>query len=84
MRTGLPPRTLTPRKWAATAVKAVMTPHIAVQEIAVLGVLHKDRTLLRQAIQADPLTGAVLMLPQIKKMVDELMEENKEYMKDWK
>lgn len=62
---------------------AVMTPHIHVHKMAIQAVMHKDRQMLRQAIQADPLTGAILTLPQIKQMVDELMEENREYMQDW-
>jgi len=62
---------------------AVMTPHIHVHKMAVQAVMNKDRRMIRQAIQADPLTGAILTLPKIKQMVDELMEENREYMKDW-
>jgi alpha-galactosidase/6-phospho-beta-glucosidase family protein len=63
---------------------AVMTPHTAVHEMAVDAVAKKDRNLVRQAIQADPLTGAVLTLPQIRKMTEELLVENAEWMKDWK
>lgn len=62
---------------------AAMMPHIAVHELAVAGVLTEDRTLIRQAIQADPLTGAILTLPQIEKMVDELFAENVAYMTGW-
>ncbi|OGV59726.1 MAG: hypothetical protein A2X45_16480 [Lentisphaerae bacterium GWF2_50_93] len=58
---------------------AVMLPHICLDEMAVQGVLTRDRTLLRQAMQADPLTGAILTLPEIEKMFNELFEANKEY-----
>jgi len=62
---------------------AVMAPHIAVHELAVEGCLRKDRRMIAQAIQADPLTGAVLTLPEIAKMVDEMFEENAAYVADW-
>jgi alpha-galactosidase/6-phospho-beta-glucosidase family protein len=45
--------------------------------------LEKDRSLLYQAVQADPMTGMVLTLPRIRQMVDEMFEENRQYMKDW-
>ncbi len=62
---------------------AVMSPHCGVHGMAVEGVKQKDRTLIRQAIQADPLTSAVLTLPKIRQMTDELLVENAAYMKDW-
>ncbi|OGV83584.1 MAG: hypothetical protein A3K19_09800 [Lentisphaerae bacterium RIFOXYB12_FULL_65_16] len=62
---------------------AVMMPHISVQELAVLGALRKDRNLIRQAVQADPLTGAILTLPRLRAMVDELFAENRDYTSDW-
>jgi hypothetical protein len=63
---------------------AVMAPHIHCHEMAIQGFLRKDRRLILQAIQADPMTGMVLTLPRIKEMVDELFEENKEYLRDWR
>jgi alpha-galactosidase len=65
------------------ALASVMSPHCALHEMAVEAVARKDRNLIRQAIQADPLSGAVLTLPKIRQMTDELLEENREYMKDW-
>jgi len=62
---------------------AAMTPHVLCHEMAVEGFLRKDRRLILQAIQADPMTGMVLTLPKIKEMVDELFDENKEYLRDW-
>ncbi|MDR3707354.1 MAG: hypothetical protein P4L33_03565 [Capsulimonadaceae bacterium] len=62
---------------------AVMAPHIAVHEMAVTGTLTKNRRLIRQAIQADPMTAAVLTLPKISEMVDEMFEENSEYVANW-
>ena len=63
---------------------AVMRPHIALHDLAVTGTFAKDRRLIQQAVQADPLTGAVLTLPQIKELVDEMFAANKEHVSDWK
>jgi alpha-galactosidase len=62
---------------------AVMTPHIHIHEMAVNGALRRDRRLIEQAIQADPLTGAVLTLPRIREMTRELLKENASYTQDW-
>jgi alpha-galactosidase len=62
---------------------AGMTPHIALHELAVAGALQKDRRLIRLAVQADPLTGAILTLPQITELVDEMFAANQAYVQDW-
>ena len=62
---------------------AVMAPHVFVHEMAVAGTRDKDRTMIRRAIQADPLTHAVCTLPQIDAMVEELFVENAAYVADW-
>jgi alpha-galactosidase len=46
--------------------------NIAMQELAVQGLLEKDRECIYRAIQLDPLTGSVLTLPRIREMVDEM------------
>jgi len=61
-----------------------MRSHVTVHELAVNGCLQKDRKMIIQAVAADPLTGAILTLPEIKKMVEELFEENKAFMADWR
>jgi alpha-galactosidase len=66
-----------------TQLAAVMCPHIHVHQLAVRGVLEKNSDLIYKAIQADPLTGAMLTMPQVKEMTDELFEENKDYVQDW-
>lgn len=63
---------------------AVMTPHIHLHDLAVGGTMHKDRRLIYQAVQCDPLTNAMCSLPQIREMVDALFEENAAYVRDWK
>ena len=63
---------------------AVMAPHIAIHEMAVSGTFRKERRLIQQAIQGDPLTAAVLTLAQIRDLVDELFEANRDYTAEWK
>lgn len=63
---------------------AVMTPHLFLYELAVEAVFRKDRKLLLMALQTDPLTSAVLTLPEIETLFRELCEANREYMTDWK
>ncbi len=66
-----------------TKLAALMTPHIHVHEMAVEGVRRRSRALIREAIQADPLTAAICTLPQIEEMVDDLFAENAAYMAEW-
>jgi alpha-galactosidase/6-phospho-beta-glucosidase family protein len=61
-----------------------MRPHIALHDLAVTGTFEKNRRLIYQAVQADPLTSAVLTLPRIKEMVDDMFAHNKEFVSDWK
>ena len=67
-----------------TQLAAVMRPHIGLHDLAVRGTLEKDRRLIYQAVQCDPLTSAVLPLPSIRKMVDEMFAANASYVSDWK
>jgi alpha-galactosidase len=62
---------------------AVMMPHVNVHEMAVQAAMTKDKRLVRQAIQADPLAGMILTLPEIQMMTDELFAENHEYLSDF-
>lgn len=65
------------------AQAAVMAPHCALHEMAVEAVKRRDPVLIHQAVQADPLSAAVLTLSEIRRMTDELLQENVEYLKDW-
>lgn len=51
---------------------ALNRANVSVQELAVKAALERDREAVYQAIQVDPLTGAVLTLDQIRQMTDEL------------
>jgi alpha-galactosidase len=52
----------------------------SVEEMAVQAALTGDTELVYQAIAYDPLTAAVLSLAEIKQMVNEMLEQNREYL----
>lgn len=54
------------------------------EELAVEGCLTGNADMVRQAVYFDPLTSAVLSLAEIKQMVDEMFEANKEYLTTFK
>ena len=58
--------------------------NISVQELAVRGIVEKDKTKIFQSILLDPLTGAMLTIDETRRMVDELFQANKEYTKGYK
>jgi alpha-galactosidase len=51
-----------------------------VEEMAVEAALTGDRRMVFQAIANDPLTAAVLSLDEIRQMVDQMFEYNREYL----
>jgi len=53
------------------------------QEMAVKGILEEDRDMIYYSLYYDPLTAAVLSLEEIKRMVDEMFEAEKEYLPGW-
>jgi alpha-galactosidase len=56
-----------------------------VQELAVRGIVEKDKTKIFQAILLDPLTSAILTIDEIRNMVDEMFQaEQKQYLKGYK
>ena len=63
---------------------ALNRTNINVHELAVRGIVEKDKTKIYHAILLDPLTSAVLTIDEIRKMVDELFEANKKYLKNYK
>lgn len=50
------------------------------EELAVNGALKGDKRMIYHAVLMDPLTSAVLSMEEIKKMVDEMFEANKDYL----
>lgn len=59
---------------------AINRTNVNVQALAVYGALHGDRDAVHQAIALDPLTGALLTLPQIRRMVDEMFEAEAQWL----
>ena len=59
---------------------ALNRTNINVQELAVIAALTGDREAVYHAIMMDPLTSAVLDLDQIRQMVDEMFEAEKEWL----
>jgi len=63
---------------------AINRTNINVQELAVYGAMHGDREAVHQAIALDPLTGALLTLPQIHTMVNELFDCEAQWLPQFK
>jgi alpha-galactosidase len=55
------------------ACAALNTEQITVQRLAVEAALTGDRDLVHAAVALDPLTGALLTLPQIHEMTDRML-----------
>ena len=56
------------------SVTGVTRRNVDVQELAVLGHIHRDRELVAQALKLDPLTSAVCTLDEVDRMTTELFE----------
>lgn len=63
---------------------ALNRTNINVHELAVRGIVEKDKTKIFQAILLDPLTATMLTIHETRKMVDELFEVEKKYTKGYK
>jgi alpha-galactosidase len=57
---------------------------VIIEEMAVEAALTGDPRLLYQAICYDPLTSAVLSLAEIKQMVNQMLQQNKDYLPQFK
>jgi alpha-galactosidase len=62
------------------ALAGLNRSNLNVQELAVKGFVEQDREVIYRAVQMDPLTAAVLTLPEIRRMVDDLFEACEAYM----
>jgi len=63
---------------------ALNNVNIAVEEMAVEGALTGNAELIYQAVCYDPLSASVLSLREIKKMVREMFEKNRDYLLQFK
>jgi len=57
---------------------ALNRTNINLQELAVRGIVEKDRTKIFQSILLDPLTSAVLTIEETRQMVDEMFQAEAE------
>jgi len=64
-------------------VAALCRSNMAVYEMAVQGILNKDREALINAFQLDPLSGAVCSLAEIRQMAEELFRAEREFIPKW-
>lgn len=63
---------------------AINQTNVNVQELAVEGALQGKREYIYEAIALDPLTSSLLTLEEIRRMVDEMFEEERAYLpEDW-
>ena len=63
---------------------ALNRTNINVHELAVRGIVEKDKTKIFQSILLDPLTSAILTIDETQRMVDEMFQAEKEYLKGFK
>jgi alpha-galactosidase len=63
---------------------ALNRTNINVQDLAVHGIVEKDKTKIYQAILLDPLTSSILTIEETRNMVNELFLANKEYLNGFK
>jgi alpha-galactosidase len=63
---------------------ALNRTNINVQELAVRGIVEKDKTKIFQSILLDPLTSAVLTIDETRGMVDDMFEAHAEFTKGYK
>jgi len=76
-REGLRPQVVGDLPPACAAVNRISVNQV---QLAVEAALAGDRDLLYAAVAMDPLTGALLTLPQIRKMVDEMIRAEKQWL----
>jgi alpha-galactosidase len=63
---------------------ALNRSNISVQELAVRGIMEKDKTKIFQSVLLDPLTGAVCTIDEIKQLTDEMFKAEKKYTRGYK
>ena len=65
-------------------IAALNRTNINVQEMAVRGIVEKDKNKILQSILLDPLTGSLLTIDETREMVNELFKAGAEYVKGYK
>ena len=59
---------------------ALNRAHMAVHELVVNALMHRDRQSALYALSIDPLTAAVCSLEEIEKMFDEMWEAQRQFL----
>ena len=65
-------------------IAALNLNNVGCQELAVRGIVEKDKNKIFQSILLDPLTAAVLTIDEIREMVNEIFQGDKPYLKGYK
>ena len=63
---------------------ALNRTEVNVHELAVRGIIEKDKTKIFQAVLLDSLTSAALTIDETRKMVDEIFAASQQYLSDYK
>jgi alpha-galactosidase len=63
---------------------ALNQSNVNVQELAVQGIVEKDKTKIFRSILLDPITSAMLTIDETRRMVDELFQGDKPFLKGYK
>jgi alpha-galactosidase len=63
---------------------ALNSSNVFVQEMAVRGIVEKDKSKILQSILLDPLTSSIISISEIKEMVEEMFMAEKAFMKGYK
>ena len=63
---------------------ALNQANVSAQELALKGIMEKDKTKIFYSLLLDPLTGARLTIDETRQMVDELFQVEAKYLKDFK
>jgi alpha-galactosidase len=65
-------------------IAALNLNNVGVQELAVRGIVEKDKNKIFQSMMLDPLTAAVLTIDEIRDMANEMFQGDKPYLKGYK
>jgi alpha-galactosidase len=63
---------------------ALNQSNVGAQELAVRGIVEKDKTKIFQASLLDPLTSAILTIDETRRMVNEMFKAEEKYLKGFK
>jgi alpha-galactosidase len=61
-------------------IAALNRTHVNVQELIVHAALNGDTDAVHHAVMLDPLTGAICTLPQVREMVNEMLDAQAQWL----